>query len=197
MDKVHILIEGYAFPNEDGTYTASPTTSLIETEGKKILIDPGTNKEKLLKELSDLDLQPNEIDFIYLTHYHPDHFLNICLFPDKDVYDGTTLWRKDQELFHKEFIPGTHIVILSTPGHSAEHTSLLVETEEGMQCIAQDVFWWEDGKQDSDSEQSLLDLEDPFASDKSALLESRKLVLEKADWIIPGHGKMFQNPRRK
>ena len=38
----------------------------------------------------------------------------------------------------------------------------------------------------------LLNLEDPFANDKEVLLNSRKLVLEKADFIIPGHGKIFK-----
>lgn len=195
MDKLHILIEGYAFPREDGSFVASPSTCLIETDGKKIIVDPGANKEKLLTALTNLNLQPADIDFVYLTHYHPDHFLNIRLFPDKDIYDGGILWKNDEEFFHKEVIPGTHIEILSTPGHSPEHTSPLVTTEEGVICIAQDVFWWEDGKQKSNTEEELLALEDPFVTDKDALLTSRKLVLDKADWIIPGHGKKFRNPR--
>lgn len=197
MDKVHILVEGYAYPKEDGSFVASPTTSLVETEGKKFIVDPGTNAEKLLIALSKIDLKPEDIDFIYLTHYHPDHFLNLSLFPGKDVYDGTMLWKSDGEYTHKDFIPNTKIEILLTPGHSPEHSSLLVKTDEGVVCIAQDVFWWEDGKQKSDIEQSLLELEDPFATDKEALLNSRKLVLDKADWIIPGHGKKFRNPRRE
>lgn len=37
-----------------------------------------------------------------------------------------------------------------------------------------------------------MNLIDPFANDNEALKKSRKLVLEKADWIIPGHGKKFK-----
>jgi glyoxylase-like metal-dependent hydrolase (beta-lactamase superfamily II) len=196
MDKIHILIEGYAYPKEDGSFVASPTTTLIETDGKKILVDPGTNKDKLLEALESLKLEPQNIDFIYLTHYHPDHFLNIRLFPDKHIYDGGVFWKGDEEYFHKGVIPGTHIEILPTPGHSPEHTSLLVNTDDGIVCIAQDVFWWEDGKQKSDSEEELLQLQDPFATDQEAQIASRKLVLEKADWIVPGHGKKFRNPRK-
>jgi len=33
-----------------------------------------------------------------------------------------------------------------------------------------------------------------FLADKDQLIESRKKILEIADWIIPGHGKMFKNP---
>ncbi|MFZ1720886.1 MAG: MBL fold metallo-hydrolase [Microgenomates group bacterium] len=197
MDEVHILVEGYAYPKPNGSFAASPTTTLIETEGKKILVDPGTNAIKLTNALDKLGIKPSDIDFIYLTHYHPDHFLNLSMFPGKDVYDGTTLWRADEEYTHLDFIPGTHIEILLTPGHSPEHSSLLVTTVDGVVCIAQDVFWWEDGKQKSDNEQDLLNFEDPFASDTEALLVSRKLVLEKSDWIIPGHGRKFRNPKKK
>jgi len=33
---------------------------------------------------------------------------------------------------------------------------------------------------------------DPFVKDKVALMNSRKKLLEIADYIIPGHGKMFK-----
>ncbi len=196
MDTIHILIEGYAYPKEDGSYVASPTTVLIETNDKRFVVDPGANATKLLEALAQHNLQPSDIDFVYLSHYHPDHFLCLSLFPNKDVYDGTTLWRNDEEYAHEGVIPGTSIEIVPTPGHSPEHTSLLVHTEEGIVCIAQDLFWWEDGKQDSDTEEALLSLQDPFVTDTQALRTSRELILEKADWIIPGHGKKFQNPRK-
>jgi len=85
---------------------------------------------------------------------------------------------------------------MATPGHATEQYSLLVDTENlGLVCIAQDVFWWEDGTQKSDTVDDLLAGKDPFANDEVALLESRKLVLNSgAQWIIPGHGKMFRNP---
>lgn len=196
MDKVHILVEGYAHPGK-GCYVASPTTSLIETKDKKILVDPGTNANELLAALKKLGLSEKDLNFIYLSHYHPDHFLNIRLFPNLDIYDGSTKWVGDEEYEVENMIPGTDIEILQTPGHSPEHTSPLLKTKEGFVCIAQDVFWWEDGKQKTDNVEDLISLEDPFATDIEALKESRKLILERADWIIPGHGKKFRNPLRK
>ena len=50
---------------------------------------------------------------------------------------------------------------------------------------------WEDGKQKTHNE-SLLSLKDPFVKDEAALLRSRKIILQKSDFIIPGHGKMFK-----
>lgn len=195
MNKIAVLVEGYAHPNEDGSYTASPTTTLIDTGDKKILVDPGTNKEKLFDAFRKHSLLIEDIAFIYLSHYHPDHFLNIRLFPDVDIYDGGIRWSGDKEYFYDGFLPNTDIEIVKTPGHSPEDASLLVKTDQGLICIAPDVFWWEDGKQKSDTIEELLSLEDPFAIDKTALLVSRKLVLSKSDFIIPGHGKMFKVPK--
>ncbi len=192
MNKVKVLIEGYARPNEDSSYTASPTTALVESNGVKFLVDPGTNGEKLQEALKENNISEKDLSFIYLTHWHPDHFSNIKLFPTLDVYDGEICWKGDQEIFHQAKLPGVDVEILKTPGHSSEHTSLLVKTDEGNVCIAADVFWWEDGKQKSDKREDLLSLEDPFATDKDALISSRILVLDKAEFIIPGHGKMFQ-----
>lgn len=196
MNKVHILVEGYAHPGESETYVASPSTCLVEAENKKILVDPGANKEKLFEGLKGLNLTASDIDFLYLSHYHSDHFLNLKLFPNLDVYDGEMIWSDDKEYFHHGNLNIEGVEILKTPGHSPEHTSLLVSTDEGKVCIAQDVFWWEDGKQKSDTVDDLINLVDPFMTDKEALVQSRKLVLEKADWIIPGHGKKFRNPTK-
>jgi len=40
-------------------------------------------------------------------------------------------------------------------------------------------------------------VEDEMAWNQGKLEESRKKVLKIADWIIPGHGKMFRNPEKK
>lgn len=203
MDSYKILIEGYAHPGEDDQhYVASPSTVLIYSNNKKVLIDPGADKERLLKGLEDENLKPEDIDIIFITHWHVDHFLNIRLFPNHKILDATTLWDDNGgEYFPNntspvENIPETNIKVIPTPGHTSDHVSLLIDTENGVVCVAQDVFWWEDGKQKSDIEEELLNLEDPFWTDKEAMIESRKKVLELADWIIPGHGKMFRNPRR-
>lgn len=73
---------------------------------------------------------------------------------------------------------------------------MLAETEEGKVVVAADVFWWTDEeKQEIDDIDALINKEDPFTKDLKALKESRKKVLEIANWIIPGHGKMFRNPK--
>ena len=65
---------------------------LIETKGKKILIDPGTLKYK--EEYFDIW---NNVDIIFITHKHPDHCntevleklnKNIKIYSTKEVQDA-------------------------------------------------------------------------------------------------------------
>ena len=177
MAEIKVLIEGYAKPTGNGEFKASPTTTLIKDSGRLIIVDPGASKEKLLNALKKENLKPKDIDLIFLTHYHPDHLLNIRLFPDKDILDGTTIYRDDEEFEITKKIIG-NIKIIPTPGHSFEHVSLIVDTIEGKICIAGDLWWWEDGKQKIDK-RSLLNAKDMFVKDKKALLKSRKKILDR------------------
>lgn len=207
MNKLHILVEGYAKPSRDGErFLASCTSTLIQNSDKNILIDPGADKTKLLEGLKVLNLTPQDIDILFLTHWHPDHFLNIQLFPNLDVMDGTTIWKNTgEEIFPNgddvvEKIGGTDIKVLATPGHRQEHVSLLFEDDDkGLVCVSQDVFWWEDGNQpDNPTVEDLMSIEDPFLANRAELQKSRELVLNSGcKWIVPGHGKMFENPKSK
>lgn len=75
-----------------------------------------------------------------------------------------------------------------------EHLSLLVKTPKGIIAIAGDAIWWLDG------EEKLFDIHQKDHSQAKGmnmekLIESRKKILQKADYIIPGHGKMFKVKR--
>ena len=104
------------------------------------------------------------------------------------------IFRTKSGTLYRHKIPGTDIEIIPTPGHAPEHCSLLVtDVNFGKVCVAQDVFWWEDGKQKTDDYEVLINQNDPFASDFEELKKSRKKVLKIAEYIIPGHGKIFKN----
>jgi glyoxylase-like metal-dependent hydrolase (beta-lactamase superfamily II) len=205
FDDFRIIVEGYARPSGSNTkFLASCSTTLILCSGKKILVDPGADEKRLLEGLKKEGLKPSDIDILFLSHYHPDHFLNTALFPALPIHDATTVWTRDggEEMPNgdkpMDVIPGTHVQILSTPGHREEHASLLINTEKyGKVCVAQDVFWWMDGQQpENPTVEDLMGIHDPFHFNMDSLTESRKKVLELADWIIPGHGKMFKNPSK-
>ncbi len=196
MNTLKVLIEGYARESKDGTFNASSSTVLIESNGKKVLVDPGCNKELLLESLKKENLTVDDIDIVFVTHYHPDHILNIKLFPNHDIYDGDTIYRDDLEIeYENTYISGTDIKILETPGHAHEHCSLVVKVNNETYVVAEDIFWWMDGEQKELTRDELINLKDPYVENIGDLKRSRKMILDTADWIIPGHGKMFKKPK--
>lgn len=191
MSELKLLIQGYAKVTKKG-FCASSAVVLIKTDGLNILVDPGSNKERLLAALKRERINPADIDFIFLTHFHLDHILNIRLFPQATVLDVDTIYKKDRGVLYKEFIPNTEIQVIPTPGHAHEHGALIVETEEGRVAIAGDIFWWSDNEKQKTDLKSLVYKKDPYTKNWKQLVESRKKLLKLADWIIPGHGMMFK-----
>jgi glyoxylase-like metal-dependent hydrolase (beta-lactamase superfamily II) len=195
MTKVKVLIEGYAKETKKG-WLASSSTTLIEDSGKKIIVDPGINRKLLFKKLQKEGLTPDDIDIVFMTHYHPDHAFLASIFEKAIVVDGETIYEADKESEYENKIPGTNLEVLSSPGHAEEHTVLLAKTDKGKVVIAADVFWWKDEeKQQTDDVGVLINKKDPFTTNREALKASRRKVLEIADWIVPGHGRMFKNPK--
>lgn len=189
MNKVKVLIEGYAKVNKVGTWDATSTTTLIDTGRVRVIVDPGCNREMLLAALLKEGLKTSDIDYVFVSHYHPDHCTLMGIFENATVIDSIQ-WQKGPiggEL-NSDVLAETDIKIIKTPGHTLDHGSLLVPTEEGKVLVGADVFWWADG------EEQKVDLEkhDEFASDMEKIKESRKMALEIADFIIPGHGKIFK-----
>jgi len=197
MSKIKVLIEGYAKKTKNG-WLASSSTTLVKDSGKKIFVDPGINRKLLLEKLRGEDLTPNDINVVFITHHHPDHVFLASIFEKAMIADGDTLYEKDNEMEYEGKVPGTNIEVILTPGHTHEHASLITTTDKGTIVIAGDVFLWRDEeKQQTVDIDVLINKEDPFIQDWEALKDSRKKVLQIADWIIPGHGKMFRNPKRK
>lgn len=194
MSKVKIIVKGYAKILENGNWDATSNTILIETGKYKVLVDPGCNRKLLNEGLEKENLTPKDIDYVFLTHYHLDHFLLIGIFEEAMIVDGTQ-WQKDSVGgdLKENFIPNTDIEIIKAPGHTQNNAVLLVKTERGKVVVGADVFWWKDG------EQQILDVGkvDEFAEDQGKLVESRKKILKLGDFIIPGHGKMFKVEKNK
>ncbi|MEK7513909.1 MAG: MBL fold metallo-hydrolase [Patescibacteria group bacterium] len=184
MNKVKVLVEGYAREWGDSGYEASSTVTLISTDKQKILCDPGINWELLKAGLGKEKLKPTDIDWIFLSHTHIDHCYNMARFPKAKLFDGECIYEKDTDRVHGGEIFGLDVEIVKTPGHTTDHTSLLVTTPKGIYAVAGDVFWWLDGK-----EQKI----DPIEGvDQLSLEESRKKLKSLAQFIIPGHGQVFK-----
>jgi glyoxylase-like metal-dependent hydrolase (beta-lactamase superfamily II) len=79
---------------------ASVSTFLLQIDGKNILFDAGLGAfgGQTLDRLSALDVAPDKIDLIYLTHFHVDHIAgmiakdsagkNVKVFNNATVYAG-------------------------------------------------------------------------------------------------------------
>jgi glyoxylase-like metal-dependent hydrolase (beta-lactamase superfamily II) len=192
MAEVKVLIKGYVREEGDIEFVSS-TTVLIQEKDINIIVDPGMNRQLLLDSLKKENLTPNDINYVVLTHYHLDHSLLAGIFENAKVLDNSNIHTWDGKIEeHTGKIPGTDIELINTPGHDPFHCTVLVKTEKGIIAIAADVFWWADEEEQKTDTENLINREDPYVKNKEKLTESRKKVLELADYVIPGHGKMFK-----
>lgn len=191
FSKIKVLVTGYVKEKNKKEY-ASSSAVLIQYNNKNIIVDPGMDKKKLLDALKKEKLSTKDINYIILTHTHIDHSLLAGIFENAKIYDNESIFSYDGKIenHHGKI---EDIKIINTPGHDQFHCSVLVNTKEYKKVIiAGDVFWWEDNAIQYTDKKSLLDLKDPYVKNKKQLRESRKYILENANWIIPGHGKMFE-----
>jgi glyoxylase-like metal-dependent hydrolase (beta-lactamase superfamily II) len=188
MPEVKVLIEGYAEKIKDG-WVANSTVTLVKSNGKNIIIDPGCNINELLEKLGKENLKPSDINYVLLTHNHLDHSLLAGFFTKAKVLNYNEIFDVDKQFMHENKIPGTDLEILQTPGHSKDSCCLIVNTDKGTYVVAGDNFWW------MKNEEERVDVNKPdqaHKGDMEKLIESRKKILKIADWIIPGHGKPFK-----
>ncbi len=184
MAEVKILIQGYTTADtaESGEERTCPTITLVKDKDIVMVVDPGVLEDQkiLIDKLKEEGLTIDDVNIVCITHSHIDHYRNIGMFPKAKTLEYWGLWdRNTAEDWKEQFTDD--IRILKTPGHNYDSITLLVKTDEGIVAICGDVFWKENFPED-----------DVYASDKEKLKESRKKVLEMANWTIPGHGGMFR-----
>jgi glyoxylase-like metal-dependent hydrolase (beta-lactamase superfamily II) len=191
MKSVEILNKGWARRNGD-RWEAIPNTILVTANELLMVVDPG-NDPGLPRVLKDRDIDPMDVDIVLLTHLHLDHTLNSYLFRRAIIMDPEMINEGYITYPHYGKVPGTDMEILSTPGHTADHSSLVLESEDGLTMICGDLFWWTEEIDPPMDRITALNLPDDLSLDKELLLESRKRALDlQADLYIPGHGEPFQ-----
>jgi glyoxylase-like metal-dependent hydrolase (beta-lactamase superfamily II) len=196
MYDVIILKEGYTRPEPRGTLRACGTITLLKSANNNIVVDTGNpwDKDTLLKGLSDQCLSVEDIQYVICTHCHSDHCGNLNLFTKAVHIVGFDICQQDQYYLHdfKQGIPyeiDDDIEIWPTPGHTGSDVSVVVRnTNLGTVAVAGDLFECE------------ADLENPSIwqeqSEQPHLQEQSRIdILRVADFIIPGHGPMFQVPQ--
>lgn len=137
---------------------ASMSTFLVESDSIRILFDTGrgASDSRLIKALQEQGLSPDDIEFIYLTHFHGDHIGGMLkndsvVFPNARVYASRVeyeawlgmpaeknalvvktmdAYRDNLHLFEfGDTLPGNVVTIDAvghTPGHTAFKTGKLL-----------------------------------------------------------------------
>ncbi len=179
MARLDVLFDGYG--NDDGV---AGTVSLLRDGEMTAIVDPGMvpSRASILDPLRVLGVDPAQVTDIILSHHHPDHTMNIALFPETvTVHDHWATYRRDQwkprAAEGVQLSPGIRLV--ETPGHTPQDITTLVETDEGVAALTHLWVW-------QDSPGSGLDC------DPASVAEHRARILEIADIIVPGHGPSFR-----
>lgn len=185
MAEVKVLIEGYTtadtVTNGEEEKTC-PTVTLVKDKNIVMVVDPGVleSQQLLIDALSKEGLKIEDVNVVCITHSHIDHYRNLGMFTNAKTLEFYGLWyRNTAEDWKEQFTDD--IKIIKTPGHDSTGITLLIRTDKGTVAVCGDVFWKEN-----------YPVNDPYADDQEKLTESRKKILEIADWVIPGHAGMYK-----
>jgi len=207
----------------------------IKYKGNNYIIDTGfaneidisdknlTFNERSLKNIfNQYDLTFNDIDGIFITHWHTDHFGNLRLFSNAKIYSFLPDKEIYSEIFNNydlsrdfslnidriaEFYNFSHLLpviflnekdefagcrIFPTPGHTLLHCSLLIEYLKVKIIVAGDAI----------VSQSYFDHDEIWQYNsgnlgKESCIKSMHKITSIADYIIPGHGHPFQNYKKR
>ncbi|MDH5401520.1 MAG: MBL fold metallo-hydrolase [Candidatus Heimdallarchaeota archaeon] len=176
------------------------------SSGRLILIDTGTKPdgEILLPEIEKTGYKVSDIEFIYITHTHPDHVGGLAKL--KELTDAIVLsheleakYISKEEIYDGppgskyQFHPGTPVDVklvdgqiyeglltIHTPGHTPGHSSFL--DQEGSLLIAGDAFR-------NDPETGFGPMGDQYTLDPNQhKLSIKKLSNYNFERVILGHG---------
>lgn len=186
--------EGYTKPVSKGLLQSGGSVTLLKGP-QNIIVDTGSpwDRDLLLEGLKSNGVPPDKINYVICSHGHSDHVGNLNLFQSAVHIVSYDICKGDQYIMH-DFAQGIpyeiddFVEIWPTPGHTGADVSVIVRgTKQGVVAITGDLF------------ECLEDLEDPdlwqtSSEQPNQQEQSRIEVLRVADYIVPGHGPMFQVP---
>ncbi len=198
---VDVLHVGYSV-NEGSFMRANCTCCLIRMtgceEGERsgsvnVIVDTMTawDGDKIEAALAQHGLKCRDVHYVICTHGHSDHIGSNYLFQSAKYHIvGTSVSNKDEYPdieFPINLGGNDDVQVMKTPGHTLDSVSVLVKTSEGLVAIVGDLF-----EREEDIEQPELWKVTAGSEDEKKQEESRKKVLNIADYIVPGHGPIFK-----
>lgn len=155
------ILPGMGIRSNVGVLGSCAVTMIVD-DGKRVIVDVGHfgNREAMLTSLKSRGLTPSDFDIVLLTHMHWDHSLNIDLFPrarvivDKEELERGNLTGTEDvhaQQFRKLIQSMTcekigdgyqitsHVKVISTPGHTVGHLSVICEDVKGRTVITGDA----------------------------------------------------------
>jgi len=182
MADVQILSEGYIHES-DAELRVGSTVGFVRDGDALVVIDPGmvAGVASILDPLTALGVAAGDVTDVVISHHHPDHTVNIALFPNARIHDHWATYRGDLWIDRpaEGFVVSPNISLIETPGHTPQDITTLVQTDEGVVAFTH-LWWTAEGPAD-----------DPYAPDLGLLREGRARVLDLASAIVPGHGPRF------
>ncbi|MGI5964656.1 MAG: MBL fold metallo-hydrolase [Candidatus Methanomethylophilaceae archaeon] len=186
MIRTDILAVGQISRNRDGSViSADSTSTLIRTGSGTMVVDTGTRRfrQEILDSFGKLNLSPQDVDMVFLTHTHYDHTENMDLYPDAEVlfFEGE-IPIEGAERVSEEFSPFPGVMIVHTPGHTPGSASVFVDGARKY-AVAGDAI---------PTESNFRKMKPPRLNcDPEAALQSIIRIGEYADVVVPGHGPPF------
>lgn len=181
MAEFHVVHEGYLRDDD----RVGSTVSFARDGDALVVIDPGlaAGRSAILDPLEGLGVRSDDVTDVVISHHHPDHTLNVALFPNARLHDHWAWYRNDEWASRpaEGFQVAPTIRLIETPGHTPQDISTLVQTDDGL-VVCTHLWWQADGPE-----------EDPYAPDPELLHRNRERVLGLPGLvrIVPGHGPAF------
>lgn len=181
MADLHVLCDGYV--REGDELRVGSTVGFVRDGDALVVIDPGMvgSANSILQPLLALGVGPSDVTDVVLSHHHPDHTVNVGLFPGARVHDFQAIYVDDLWIDRaaEGFQISPSVTLIETPGHTPQDITTLVTTESGV--VGFTHLWWE----------AAGPAEDPYSHDAGMLRANRERVLGMVSEIVPGHGPRF------